>query len=122
MKKYLVGLSAIIIAIASVAFTAPVKKTTSDVRFKFVGSDPTAPLDWEFNDGSFSCSQTLDACVIEVPESVVSGSGDRQYIDESKLNTLISQTTLPMTSSSGHTRPNTAYAASLYHLIQNVGN
>ena len=107
MKKYFLGITAVVLALSLVAFT-----TTShsgklvNVRFQFDGttSGETNPANWDYAAGA-GCGGSLDACVIDVPSTVVSGTSPNFFIDATKLQSVYGTSTLPMTTSSGHTAP-----------------
>jgi len=89
MKKYLFGLSAIVLAIAFSAFTKPVKPTTTSLKFRYSVVSPQytqaevqSLASWTFDQAASGCSTTANAkpCTFIVTDEKfvhdVSGFGD----------------------------------------------
>jgi hypothetical protein len=93
MKKYLLGLSAIVLAVGFSAFTKPVKKDKAfaTVILTFIG-DPLVQSQvadetlW-VEAASHSCTLVNDkACAMEVDESFLTGTAPARYLDVNQID------------------------------------
>jgi hypothetical protein len=88
MKKYLLGLSAIVLAVGFSAFTKPVKKDKAfaTVMLTFIGNpfNPSQVANetlW-VEAAPHSCSLVPDkACAMEVDESFLTGTAPNRHLD-----------------------------------------
>lgn len=121
MKRYLTSILAVIIAVGAVAFTN-VPNSQNDltsVRFQFNNSTggESQPSNWTYAPSASCSSVDHEACVIEVPDQVVTQVGSTFVIDPNKLNANYGFTTLPMVSDANGTRPDPAEV--VYTSIEN---
>lgn len=114
MKRYISGLIAVVIAIGMAAFTS--EKPSSDkslasVRFQFNNTSlgESQPSNWIYAPSAL-CAGQNQACVIEVPDQVVTQVGSSFVIDANKLNATYGFSTLPMVSDANGTRPDPSEA------------
>lgn len=109
MKRYLIGIFAVIIAVGAAAFTNPssIKNPLTNVRFQFdnTASGESSPANWDYAPSASCGNHTHKACVIEVSSDVVTAAGSSFVIDPSKLNTKYGISSLPMTTDANGTRP-----------------
>jgi hypothetical protein len=109
MIRYITSILAVIIAAGAVAFTSvPNSKTHfTNVRFEFNNATggESQPSNWTYAPSASCSSVDHEACVIEVPDQVVSQAGSTFVIDPNKLNANYGFTTLPMVSDANGTRP-----------------
>jgi len=121
MKRYITGILAVIIAVSAFAFTnvPSVKKPLTNVRFQFNNSTggESQPSNWAYAPSASCSSVDHEACVIEVPDQVVTQVGSSFIIDPNKLNSNYGYTTLPMVSDANGTRPDPS--EDVYSSIEN---
>ncbi len=121
MIRYITSILAVIIAAGAVAFTnAPNSQNQfTSVRFQFNNSlgGETQPSNWTYAPSASCSSVDHEACVIEVPDAVVTQAGSTFVIDPNKLNANYGFTTLPMVSDANGTRPDPS--ESVYLSIEN---
>jgi hypothetical protein len=109
MKRYITGIIAIVIAISAVAFTnVPTSQSHfTNIRFEFNNAPggEAQPSNWTYAPTA-SCNKIdHEACVIEVPDDVVTQVGSSFVIDPNKLDANYGYSTLPMVSDNDGTRP-----------------
>jgi hypothetical protein len=122
MKKYILGLGAIMFAVA-LAFGMSAFKTTNkkpkfdSYRFEYVSGDASIPSNWVFTTSPAECQGNGESCTMSLFSPYVNTNTTPVSI---KASALPNGTSLPVVTGTGSNKvPDPAYQGTVYELISN---